>query len=167
MSAMIHQIEADHDSFGNILQPQGLEDLMESIQCEWHARAVMSGLNQRRAQKMREEAVIGEFMAIENVYDTHHFFDAGLARGFDCWHDEEFINDSNRNLPESRVKAKPRRVSLTVSGFRDRSVEDELGESPNIIVPATKYTRIEPRPQAATQIVAKAPEVTRIVAKTH
>lgn len=147
MSALIHQIEADHDSFGNILQPQGLEDLIESIQCEWHARAVVSALNQRRAQKMREEAVIGEFMAVENVYDTHHFFDAGLARGFDCWHDEEFINDSNRNLPESRVKSKPRRTS--------------------IIVPANKYTRIEPRPQVATQIVAKAPETTRIVARSN
>lgn len=145
MSALIHHLEADHDSFGNVLQPQGLEDLMNSLRCDWHARAVVSALNQRRAQRMREESVVGEFMAIENVYDTHHFFDTGLRQGFDCWHNDEFISDSNRNLPESRVKAKPRRVS--------------------IIVPANKYTRIEPREQAATQIVAKAPETTRIVAK--
>ena len=143
---MIHHLEADLDSFGNILQPKGVEDLVSSLQCDWLARAVVSGLNQQKAAKFREDAVIGKFFATENVYDTHHFFDMGLSKGFDCWHDEQFIREASRDMPETRIRSKPRNVS--------------------IIVPANKYTRIEPRPQVTTEVVAKAPVTTRIVVKT-
>lgn len=125
----VHQLEADHDSFGRILQPAGLTDLIKSIQCEWAARAVVSELNQQKARKFYDDAVIGQGCAVENVYDAHHFYDMMLSQGLECWHDETFIKEASRDIPDSRIRSKPRNAS--------------------IIVPATKYTALPSREVAA------------------
>lgn len=142
----LHLLEADHDSFGNVLQPAGLEDLLKDVRHGWHARAVVAQLNQERAQAEHSNAMIGKHFAIENTYDQLDFFDWGLREGFECWDDEQFVREHSRDVPECVVRSRPRRTS--------------------IIVPATQYTRLEPRQPGENRLVAKQPpEATRIVAR--
>ena len=111
-------LEIDWDSFGDELGAQGLRDLMRDIYRGYHARAVVSEVNQQLAAKRLQDARVSPLgMHVDMTVDALDFHYWATREGPECWGDDQFIREKKRDVPATAVKASTGRTMITVPGM--------------------------------------------------
>ena len=107
------------------MQIESLEELPPSLQHEVIAeidRAQDEALVKATIEQAEAAKALGEQQAIDelgrqrlNIHPTiYHYF--GDKYGYECWQDEQFINDFEKAFPESRVKCGGTKLQVGYTG---------------------------------------------------
>lgn len=127
MSAANHALGLDLDSLGQVLGPAGMHAFIEE--------ALIQPVLEREAGALKRQETIGAYknldatispkglFAIEETFDAFAFHDIVQTEGREAMEDGDLIKDLRKRNAAVVVRSKPR--------------------SNSIIVPATKYTRVE------------------------
>lgn len=110
-----HVIELDEESLREIEGRQSFERLLADLNTGFYARATLAEAAMREEKEQIESApvlpdnVLGKPRMVVNEATFHYW---GQRLGYECWDDEQFLREFERDNPDCRINAKSARTTI-------------------------------------------------------
>ena len=117
---MSNLLDIDMESFARELGMESLHECLGELHRGTHARQVTAHFRQaEHARNLHGAVGIDGIGQVDMVIDPTVFHYWGARLGYDCWEDEEFLQEFKRDNPDARVRGAARRVTILNQWGRD------------------------------------------------
>jgi len=99
--------------------PELAADMLGEFKTAWHKEEVEAAVNNRRMTSVNQK----DHKAVEGVgrlrmrIDPTSFHYWGQKLGYNCWNDQQFLREYERDTPECRVKCGGTRIQVGAGGL--------------------------------------------------
>ena len=101
------------------------KEVMDEFKTGWMMDATKAQINQTRiAQAQTERKHLAGVGRLRMQVDARAFHYWGKRLGYDCWRDEQFLREFERDNPEVRVKSRSDKTTILAPGpVRDKDAK--------------------------------------------